>query len=284
MVPRARIALLGAVAGGIGLLAVWLAAFHVARLAALDQRVLEGFVELRTRPHVSGLAARIASICDPKPYAVCALLIVGLALLRGRLRLGLAAAGSLVAAPATTELLKPWLAAPRPSDTLLLAQHPLPPGSWPSGHATAAMALGLGLTLVMPARWRPWAAAAGAGFAAAVCFSFLTLEWHYPSDVLGGFLIAFVWASRAVAAVAWSERSVARGDVAPAAEPSGSLLAPPLAALGGALLISVAVLLARPVPVKAYAAAHHSFLLGAGVIAVLALVLPVSLSLLARRE
>ena len=62
--------------------------------------------------------------------------------------------------------------------------------SWPSGHATAAMSFALCAVLAAPARLRPLVAAVGAAFAVAVCYSFLALAWHYPSDVLGGFLVA----------------------------------------------------------------------------------------------
>ena len=39
----------------------------------------------------------------------------------------------------------------------------------------------------------------GALFAAAVGFSLLMLAWHLPSDVLGGYLVATLWAALAVA-------------------------------------------------------------------------------------
>jgi membrane-associated phospholipid phosphatase len=53
--------------------------------------------------------------------------------------------------------------------------------------------------LVLPARLRPPAAALGALFAAAVGCSLLILAWHLPSDVVGGYLVAALWASLAVA-------------------------------------------------------------------------------------
>ena len=63
------------------------------------------------------------------------------------------------------------------------------------------MSLALALVLAVPARRRPLAAALGAVFAVAVSYSFLTLGWHYPSDVLGGFLVAVIWAQLALAGV-----------------------------------------------------------------------------------
>jgi len=56
---------------------------------------------------------------------------------------------------------------------------------------------------VVPARLRPYATALGAAFAIAVSFAFLSLGWHYPSDVLGGYLVAAAWTGAAVAALRW---------------------------------------------------------------------------------
>ena len=98
----------------------------------------------------------------------------------------------------TTQLLKPLLAEPRsvlPGDIAVGAI------SWPSGHATAAMSLALCSVLAAPARLRPAVAALGAVFAVAVSYSFLTLGWHYPSDVFGGYLVATAWTLLGIAAL-----------------------------------------------------------------------------------
>jgi membrane-associated phospholipid phosphatase len=71
--------------------------------------------------------------------------------------------------------------------------------SWPSGHATAAMALALCAVLVAPRRLRPTVAALGAMFVAGVGLSLLILAWHLPSDVLGGYLVGMLWVALAVA-------------------------------------------------------------------------------------
>ena len=52
-----------------------------------------------------------------------------------------------------------------------------------------------------PARRRPVAATLGALFAVGVSYPFLTLGWYYPSDVLGGFLVAVTWIELAIAGV-----------------------------------------------------------------------------------
>src|SRR5205085_11232822 len=96
------------------------------------------------------------------------------------------------------ELLKPLLAHPRAA-SLLGGRAPVGAASWPSGHATAAMSLALTYVLAAPGRLRPVVAALGAAFAVAVSYSFLTLGWHYPSDVFGGFLVATVWTLSGIA-------------------------------------------------------------------------------------
>ena len=60
--------------------------------------------------------------------------------------------------------------------------------------------------LVAPARLRPLVASIGALYAVAVGFALLILAWHMPSDVLGGYLMATLWAALAVAALRAAER------------------------------------------------------------------------------
>ena len=60
----------------------------------------------------------------------------------------------------------------------------------PSGHATAAMSLAVAAILIAPRSLRIPAAVFGAAFALAQGVALVVLAWHYPSDVLAGFLIA----------------------------------------------------------------------------------------------
>ena len=50
---------------------------------------------------------------------------------------------------------------------------------------------------------RPVLAVLGVIFALVVGLALLILAWHMPSDVLGGYLLATLWASLAVAALNW---------------------------------------------------------------------------------
>jgi undecaprenyl-diphosphatase len=71
--------------------------------------------------------------------------------------------------------------------------------SFPSGHAVMAAGFWgvLALLMAMELRgWRRWALTAlGAVLALLIGFSRLYLGVHYPSDVLGGYLLAISWAA-----------------------------------------------------------------------------------------
>jgi hypothetical protein len=151
------------------------------------------------------------------------------------------------------------------------------------------MSLALTSVLAAPGRLRPAVATVGAAFAVAVSYSFLALGWHYPSDVFGGFLVAATWTAAVVAALLAAEERRARQATEP---PSASratrlslrgALAPPGAALVGAVALVCVLALARPHEVVVYARAHEVFVLGATAIGALALVLATGLMLVLRR-
>jgi hypothetical protein len=126
---------------------------------------------------------------------------------------------------------------------------------------------------------------AGAAFAVAVSYSFLALGWHYPSDVLGGYLVATTWTMAAIAALSTVElrrpRPVAED---PAGEPSvGASLVPQAAVLAGTTALACLLALARPHTVLAYVGDHLLFIAGAAAIGVLALMLAGVITLSARR-
>jgi membrane-associated phospholipid phosphatase len=277
-----------AVVGLLALFATWFGAFHVAVFEHADQSVFRGFADLSEHPHVSSVASFIARLCNPQPFIYLAAIPVAVALVRRRTRLAIAITAILLGANVTTELLKPLLAHPRAA-WLLGGQAPVAVASWPSGHATAAMSLALTSVLATPGRLRPIVAALGAAFAVAVSYSFLTLGWHYPSDVFGGFLVAATWTLAVVAAyLGAQERRRRVATHPPKATPTARLsvrdaLAPPVATLLGALALACAVAVARPHEVVVYARAHEVFMVGALAIGALALALATGLVLALRR-
>jgi membrane-associated phospholipid phosphatase len=266
------------------LILTWLLAFQVAVFRNADQSIFNGFFQLHSRGRIWAIANVIAHLCDPKPFVVAATAIVAVALLRRRPRAAVAIGAIVIGANLTTQLLKPLLAEPRAAN-LLGGISPLADASWPSGHATAAMTLALCSVIAAPARWRPTVAAVGALFAVAVSYSFLTLGWHYPSDVFGGYLVVACWTLAAVAGVFTLE---ARGPRRPARQPGERVslrvaLAPPAVAVVGALALAGVVALARPHQVLSYARGHEAFMVGAASIGLLGLVLATGLMLALRR-
>jgi hypothetical protein len=209
---------------------------------------------------------------------------VVVALVRRRPRVAVMLALVLLCANETTQLLKPLLAAPRGSTPWA----PVASGSWPSGHATAAMSLALCCVIAAPARRRPVVAAAMAAFAIAVSYSFLELGWHYPSDVLGGFLVAGTGALLGIAGLSILEaRRV--GGYAESGRPRrpsfsvGQALAPVAVVVAVAVIPLGLILLARPHEVLSYVRDHAAFVVGAGSIGVLGMLLASGLSLMLRR-
>ena len=277
-------ALIGAGACLILLLITWYVAHYVGVVKRADVSILNGFAQLH-RPRLDSVTNFVAQLCDPRPYVVLAAVPVLVALTRGRPRVAITVGAIMLAANETTQLLKPLLAAPR--DTV--AWNPITNASWPSGHATAAMSLALCAVIAVPARRRPVVAAVMSGFAIAVCYSFLELGWHYPSDVLGGFLVATTWTLLGAAGLSLYEARHPRAarnqgasdrpafSISEALTPAAALL------LTGAILVGL-ILLARPHAVLDYARAHETFVIGAAAIAAVGLTLASGLMLMLRRS
>jgi membrane-associated phospholipid phosphatase len=282
MPRRAPSALLGALAGLLLLFLTWYAAFHIGFLERADGKILGGFSGI-SRPPIDSITNQIAGLCNPKPYVMLAAIPVLVAVCRGRIERAVAIFGILLGANLTAQLLKPLLAEPRLTTQVAGNAH-VSSASWPSGHATAAMALALCAVLAAPARYRPRVAAVGAAFAIAVSYSFLELGWHYPSDVLGGFLVAVVWTLLGAAAVFAYDRRWPRAEESDSeaiASPSlASVLWPSVAIVACGVVVVGLVALARPHEVLSYARDHTAFIIGAAVIGTLAIGLAAGITLL----
>ncbi|MGI8712677.1 MAG: phosphatase PAP2 family protein [Solirubrobacteraceae bacterium] len=280
---RARISLIGATVSILALVVTWYVAHYVGFVKRADVSILNGFAELH-RARLDRVTGFIARLCDPQRYVFLAAIPVLVALLRRRPRVAVTVGVILLAANETTQLLKPLLAGPRDPVTW----SSIGSASWPSGHATAAMSLALCCVIACPARRRPAIAAAMAAFAIAVCYSFLELGWHYPSDVFGGFLVAATWAFLGAAGLSLYEaRRRSQVGQPPGQRPAFSLreaLAPPILLLAGAAVLAGLIVLARPHEVIDYVRVHETFVLGAVVIAALGLSLASGLMLMLRRS
>lgn len=196
---RSTLALVVAAACGLGLVGVGVLAFAVESAHERDAAMLHGFTGLYA-PTLNSAIRVTARLVDPVPYACVGLLCIAVALVRRRPWRALAVGSVLVGTGVTAQALKQLLAQPRYADWLIEGK--IDDASWPSGHATAVMALALCAVMVAPPAWRTATAVLGVVCAVAVAYATLALTWHYPSDVLGGFLVAGLGASVALAVLA----------------------------------------------------------------------------------
>jgi membrane-associated phospholipid phosphatase len=259
---RPVLPLLVACACALGLSVVALLALASSRAHVRDAAMLHGFVGL-DRPRVHDAVVALANLADPVPYAAAGLALIAVALRRGlRWRAG-AVAALLVVTGASTQLVKHALAQPR--FEAWLGEHQVGATAWPSGHSTAAMTLALCAVLVAPPAWRLVVALCGGAFAAGVGYALLVLAWHYPSDVLGGILMAGMWTALAVAGLRVVERRAAPEPAARSSELANGAIVAGAAALAAALVAVVS----RD-GVALYAAERPTLAVGALVIAALA--------------
>jgi membrane-associated phospholipid phosphatase len=280
---RAKRAFVGASMLAALFVVVWFAVFHITRIAQWDSDIYFGFRGLHTHPLLNKLALFWADLCNPSPYVYLAAVPVALAIWRRRPAVAVAILVILAGANETTHLLKPVLASTKPVHT---AFQPLP-GSFPSGHSTAAMTLALCAVIASPVRWRRYVAILGAVFAIGVMYSVVTLGWHYPSDTLGGLLVASIWTLGGMGLLFTIEGRKQRTGATSVLNTTRLGLGHELAPVGmgviGAIGVLVLVVLARPNAVIAYAAAHTAFVAGAAGLACLSVLVATAVMVTLRR-
>jgi membrane-associated phospholipid phosphatase len=193
---QARLALLVAGLCVVGLALTWVLAELVPITHVKDAVALYDFTRLN-RPLVEVPANVLLDLLYPPFYAAWGIALVVIALRRRLPWVAFAIVVVLPLAPLSAELLKPLLAHSHDQ----LGPKYITSASWPSGHATAVTALvWCALLVAPPARRRP-VAIVGAALALAVGIALLVLAWHMPSDVIGGYLLATLWAALAFAAL-----------------------------------------------------------------------------------
>ena len=156
-------------------------------------------------------------VTHQKNFLIPVLLLAGWLLVKGGLKGRLLVAALLINVAVTDQMashvVKPLIHRPRPCQALLDVRSPDgcgPASSFPSSHAAnsgGAMTL---VSLAYPA-WTPVAVA----FALVVGLSRVYLGVHYPSDVLGGFLLGIlcalaVWRLKGWAEAKWFLKSKAK--------------------------------------------------------------------------
>ena len=144
---------------------------------------------------------------------------------------------------------------------------------------------------VAPRRARLAAAVIGSGVALAVGASVISVGWHYPSDVIAGYLVATGWALAIFAALhqvnlrhpstnRWARTAIARASDRLA---TGGLAVVAAAAGVLALIATASLVLSDTSGAACFAREHTAFVVVAGGIASSAVALPVALANVARR-
>ena len=181
-----------------GLVVVALLAYDMALAQRVDARVLARIVA-EGGSGAESLASFLTFFGDLPALLAMTALACGIGWARRRPR-NIAAALLVVAgANLTTQALKVALSHPRARE--LLGAENVTWDGFPSGHVTAAASIAIAFAFVVPARLLPVIAALGTCFVVAMGWSVLALNWHYPSDVVGGVLVASSWGFAALASM-----------------------------------------------------------------------------------
>jgi membrane-associated phospholipid phosphatase len=253
----------------------------------LDNEGLAGFVNAN-HGWVRPIAWRLTDFGDPPTVAAITLALAALALVRGRPRVAVTVIGLVAATSVSSQVLKALLAHPRFPP---IFDYPVGPDALPSGHATAAMSLALAGVLAAPRRARPFAALVGSVLALGVGAAVVGAGWHFPSDVIAGYLLATGWAlgltaglheadRRFPAREGWSGSAIARASDRIA---TGGLALLAAGAAAVAVLGTAALAFADPSSATCFAREHTAFVVVAGGVASSAVALPVMLAGVARR-
>jgi membrane-associated phospholipid phosphatase len=191
------------IACAVALILLTLVAYGIDAAQRADATLLVRFMADGAR--LDPVASVVAHLADPLPLLLMLGGACAVALRRGRPLDAIAAVAVVAGANLTTQILKVALAHPRFQP--VLGHDQLGPVAFPSGHATAAASIAIAFALVVPANRRAVVALAGTVFVAAVGCSILILSWHFPSDVLGGVLVACGWGFAVLAARRGAEGS-----------------------------------------------------------------------------
>jgi membrane-associated phospholipid phosphatase len=238
---RVALTIGAAVTCGVGLVGIGLAAFSLTAGHDRDVATLHGFAGLY-RSWLDREIEVTARIADPLPYALVGLACIGVALARRRVPRAIAVGAILLGTGVSDQILKHVLAQERYAWWLGFRQ--VDAASWPSGHSTAALTLALCAVLVAPPAWRVAVGLVGGAATVALAYATLALAWHYPSDVLAGYLLAGLWVFVAILVL----QRIEVADPEPARPP------------GFAALIALAAVVAAVATVVAADATNRVFL------------------------
>jgi membrane-associated phospholipid phosphatase len=167
-----------------------LLAFGFEPSKALERRVWRSVAGPDPGDLHGGFIGSTVTYLHPRYYVEIGIVVVAVIVIRRRWRLAVAVVFLLAATPVAAEVLKNVLDYPRLRPFTAPGQARISPASWPSGHTAAAAALGLALTVAVPRAVRWCAAVVGALLVAGVSADVVLSGAHFPSDALGGYLLA----------------------------------------------------------------------------------------------
>jgi len=203
--------LFGLITSVVLLVAVRALAFQQPWVRRLDAAAVVSLAERRWETRRGTLAAGLVHLGDPLVVLALALVVCGLALRWRGPACACAVAALVFGASLTTQWLKHAVSPLRLQPLLGFDQ--IGETAFPSGHVTAVTSLGLALVLAAPRRWCPAALALVLLLTAAVSVSVVIRHSHYPSDAIGGVLVATAWFCIAGAGLAlWKARHPAAVD------------------------------------------------------------------------
>jgi membrane-associated phospholipid phosphatase len=267
--PRYLLAWAGAcVAAFVAVLSL---AYFLPAARHADRAAVADFGRLDRHWWLHDVSTAFSVTCDWIEYTVIVALFLWAAWRWRGPRIAAAAGLLLIGANVSSQVLKELLAYPRDRPAI---DHPhfhfIADAAFPSGHGTAAMALAAAVVLAVPRAYRTLAAFVGIAYTLAVSFSILVLQWHFVSDVIGGFLLATAWSLIALAAyraaqlkwpAAGGMRTAARQAVALAdwRVTAGAVLV--------GVLLAIAVALTRISQVVTLAKTHTAFVVAVTAVA-----------------
>ena len=159
--------------------------YAVAVLTPLGQRVEDSALGGVRETDLFGSDTALNVISVPV-ILLLVVVIAAVAFARRRLAVGLAAGVVVLASAGTSTLVKSIAVRPE------IAQSTTP-NSFPSGHATIAMAALFAVLMVTPRRFRPVVLVLGTVYAVFVANQTVVYGWHRVSDIVGACAVALFW-------------------------------------------------------------------------------------------
>lgn len=168
-------------------------AYQVRPVESLDDSIL-GHLNASSGSTAKDLAFLAEQLVTPLSQVVAVIVACLVALRLGQRRRALFALALVAGTAIIVQILKLILEHPRYE----LAHGPQTgwfpfATSFPSGNSAGALSIALAFLFVVPRQWRQPTLFIGIGFTLVVSIGLLALNYHYPSDVLGGWLVAAGW-------------------------------------------------------------------------------------------